>query len=61
MAEYKALVSFSGKVSMAEGQVKDLTDNTVIKDLVKAGYIEEVNPPQTTKRTREKSEDKEEE
>lgn len=41
---YKALKSFSGAVSMAEGEVKDISDSFVINDLVKAGYIEEVQP-----------------
>lgn len=41
---YKALVSFCGVVSMAEGDVRELTDNEVIKDLINAGYIEEIQP-----------------
>lgn len=41
---YKALKSFSGVVSMAEGEVKDISDNLIVNDLVKAGYIEEVKP-----------------
>lgn len=43
MAAYKALVSFSGAVSMAAGQVRELIDNAVIEDLLRAGYIEEFN------------------
>ena len=39
---YKALVSFSGKLSMSKGQVREITDKEIIKDLLKAGYIEEV-------------------
>lgn len=41
---YKALVSFGGKVSMGAGEVRDLTDATIIKDLLRAGYIEEIKP-----------------
>ena len=41
---YKALVSFSGIVSMHAGEVKDISDANIVKDLVKAGYIEEVYP-----------------
>ena len=42
---YKALRTFFGmKVSMTKGQVKEITDKEVIKDLLKAGYIEEVKP-----------------
>ena len=41
---YKALKSFSGVVSMVSGEVKDISDPLVVKDLVKAGYIVEVKP-----------------
>lgn len=41
---YRALKSFSGIVSMAEGEVKDISDTLIVNDLVKAGYIEEVKP-----------------
>lgn len=36
---YKATVSFSGNVSMVANEVKELTDQSVIKDLLNAGYI----------------------
>lgn len=36
---FKALVSFSGKISMAEGEIGDIDDKDVIKDLTAAGYI----------------------
>lgn len=48
MADYRALVSFSGKVVMAAGEVKALTDEAVISDLLRAGYIEEVAPQEAT-------------
>lgn len=41
---YKALKSFSGRISMRKGEVKAITDKAVIADLTKAGYIEEVKP-----------------
>lgn len=44
---YKALKSFSGLISMAEGEVKDISDPIIVKDLVKAGYIEEVKPAES--------------
>lgn len=44
---YKALKSFSGVVSMVSGEVKDIFDPLVVKDLVKAGYIVEVKPAKT--------------
>lgn len=39
---FKALISFSGAVSMVEGEVKEITDKAIVEDLLKAGYIEEV-------------------
>ena len=42
--EYKALVSFSGKVSMSVGEVKNIADVNIAKDLLRAGYIEEIKP-----------------
>lgn len=39
---YKALISFSGVVSMTVGEVREISDLAVVKDLLKAGYIEEV-------------------
>lgn len=39
---YKATKSFSGIVSMKKGEIKDLKDNFIIKDLLNAGYIEKV-------------------
>lgn len=41
---YKALKSFSGVVSMAEGEVKDISDIHIVNDLVEAGYIVKVEP-----------------
>ena len=39
---YKALITFSGKISMVKGQIREIKDEMIIKDLLKAGYIEEV-------------------
>lgn len=39
---YRALVSFSGSISMSEGDVKKITDKELVKDLLQAKYIEEV-------------------
>lgn len=52
---YKAKVSFSGVVSMHVGEVKDISDVNIAKDLLKAGYIEEVKPAEKAK-PREKKE-----
>ena len=37
---YIACVSFSGnKLSMAKGQIREITDSALVDDLLKAGYI----------------------
>ena len=46
---YKAKVSFSGVVSMNVGEVADIADVNIAKDLLKAGYIEEVKPAEKAK------------
>jgi len=38
----KALVSFSGLISMYTGEERDIIDKGVLKDLLSAKYIEEV-------------------
>jgi hypothetical protein len=38
----KALISFSGVESMAMDEVKDILDESIVKDLLRAGYVEEV-------------------
>jgi hypothetical protein len=45
---YKALISFTGLVSMAKGDVREISDISLANDLLKAGYIEEAGetPPQ---------------
>lgn len=40
---YKALTSFSGPlISMAKGQEREIEDPVLVKDLINAGYIEEI-------------------
>ena len=41
---YRALKSFVGKISMVEGEVKEIVDKELIKDLTNAGYIVEEKP-----------------
>ena len=36
---YKATVSFSGAISMASGEVRELSDPALVADLLKAGHI----------------------
>ena len=43
MAKYNVLVGFSSPaLSCHKGEQVDLTDKTIIADLMRAGYIEEV-------------------
>ena len=39
---YRALVSFTGLVSMAEGEVREISDLALAKNLLKVGYVEEI-------------------
>ena len=39
---YKALISFSGVISMACGEVREISDRAIAKDLLEAGYIEKI-------------------
>ena len=41
---HKALKSFSGIISMQEGETREIEDADVVADLLRAGYIEEVKP-----------------
>ena len=41
---HKALKSFSGVISMHEGETREIDDAELVDDLLKAGYIEEVKP-----------------
>ena len=36
----RAKVNFSGAVSMSAGDVRDIKDQYILNDLIKAGYIE---------------------
>ena len=54
---YRALKTFSGLVSMVEGEVKEISNLEVVKDLLNCGYIEAVEettpaPKETPKATR---------
>jgi len=49
--KYKALMSFTGKVSMTMDEVREISDQSIAKDLLQAGYIEEVK---TVKKTASK-------
>ena len=36
---YRALRSFSGLVTMVKGEVREIADEEIVKDLLRAGYI----------------------
>lgn len=48
---FKALKSFSGVISMSLGEIKEIGDEKIAEDLLKAGYIEksEKKPMQKAK------------
>lgn len=41
---HRALKSFSGIISMHEGETREIDNADLVADLLKAGYIEEVKP-----------------
>lgn len=41
---HRALKSFSGAISMHEGETREIEDAEIVADLLKAGYIAEVKP-----------------
>ncbi len=58
---YKAMISFSGLISMAEGEVREISDSSLADDLLKCGYIieaEKKEEKKSTKRKGKKNEDK---
>lgn len=46
----RALVSFSGLISMAQGEIREIADEAMKKDLLSAGYIEEITPDSEPKK-----------
>lgn len=44
---YIALRSFSGKMSVAKGEIIEIKDKAIIDDLTKAGYIELIDETAT--------------
>lgn len=45
---YKALVTFTGKITMTMGEVREIYDPSIVKDLLQAGYIEAVKEAKKT-------------
>lgn len=46
----KALKTFSGAVSMYEGEVREIIDDYILADLTRAGYIEPDAPKRSVKK-----------
>ncbi len=46
---YKAIIGFTGLITMRKDEVKEIKDKALVKDLLKAGYIEEVKPEKAKK------------
>lgn len=38
----KALISFSGAISMQVGETRDISNQEIVKDLIEAGYVKTV-------------------
>jgi hypothetical protein len=43
--EIKALTSFSGIISMCVGEMRNVDDDAIVADLLRAGYVEEIGKP----------------
>jgi hypothetical protein len=57
MLKVKALVSFSGIVTMTKGEEKEISNKEIYEDLLRANYVEEVKV-KTTKRRMKSNDDK---
>ena len=40
---YRALISFTGLMSMVAGEEREISDKGLAEDLLRCGYIEEIN------------------
>lgn len=43
---YRALKSFTGLVSMVKNEVREINDEAIVKDLLRAGYIDDLSEKQ---------------
>lgn len=57
--KYRALVSFTGTISMAGGEVREISDLAIAKNLLKCGYIEEIGEKKSEKITEKATETEE--
>lgn len=50
MMKYRALISFSGNITMAMGEVREIDNKGIANDLLNAGYIEELKETKIKKK-----------
>jgi len=48
----RALISFSGIVSMGMGEVREIKDKATVKDLLSCGYVEQVDKEPPTEKAK---------
>ena len=54
----RAIISFTGTVSMARGEVREISDLAIAENLKKVGYVEEVGAKVVVKDTEDAPEEK---
>lgn len=52
---YRAMTSFSGLISMAMGEEREIPDSPILRDLLKVGYIEAVEPEEEKPKRKRKT------
>lgn len=55
----KALTSFGGKISMGAGEVREILDEEIAKDLLRAGHVVEVKAEKAKKPAEEPAQESE--
>ena len=56
----KALISFSGIISMQIGETRDITNEEIVEDLKQAGYVKTVGKVENVEEKNEQHEEKNE-
>lgn len=57
MAKVRATISFAGIVTMGAGEEREIMDAHICKDLLKAGYVEEIKEEESIPAKRRKKGD----
>lgn len=55
---YRALKSFAGTLSMVKGEVRDIEDEEIVKDLIKSGFIVDLSEKQKIAKSSKPSKNK---